>query len=117
GYAAGFRAPPYSDVNIGFTNVMFGYTAIANPDLRPETSDGFEAGVRYAGDAVHVALTGYHNRYKDFIESFRFVGVDDRGLMVFQSQNVSEARIQGAELKAGVDLGVLWPAWEGWSLR
>lgn len=35
GYARGFRAPPYSDVNIGFTNAMFGYTAIANPDLRP----------------------------------------------------------------------------------
>ena len=117
GYAGGFRAPPYSDVNIGFTNVMFGYTAIANPDLRPETSDGLEAGVRYAGEAVYAGLTGYYNRYEDFIESLRFVGFDGQGLMVFQSQNVSEARIRGAELKAGVDLGVLSPAWQGWSLR
>ena len=117
GYARGFRAPPYSDVNIGLTNVMFGYTAIANPGLRPETSDGFEAGIRYAGEAVYAGLTGYHNRYEDFIESFRFVGFNDQGLMVFQSQNVSEARIHGVELKAGVDLGVLSPAWEGWSLR
>jgi len=117
GYARGFRAPPYSDVNIGLTNVMFGYTAIANPDLRPETSDGFEAGVRFAGDAVYAGLTGYHNRYEDFIESFRFVGFNDQGLMVFQSQNVSEARIYGAELKAGVDFGALSPAWEGWTLR
>ncbi|MGO1893855.1 MAG: TonB-dependent receptor domain-containing protein, partial [Luteimonas sp.] len=104
-------------VNIGFTNVMFGYTAIANPDLRPETSDGLEAGIRFAGDAVHAGLTGYHNRYDDFIESFRFVGVNDQGLMVFQSQNVAEARIYGAELKAGVDLGVLSATWQGWSLR
>ena len=117
GYARGFRAPPYSDVNIGFTNVMFGYTAIANPDLRPETSDGLEAGIRFVGDAVYAGLTGYHNRYDDFIESFRFVGMNDQGLMVFQSQNVAEARIYGAELKAGVDLGVLSAAWEGWSLR
>lgn len=117
GYARGFRAPPYSDVNIGLTNVMFGYTAIANPGLRPETSDGFEAGIRYAGEAVYVGLTGYHNRYEDFIESFRFIGINDQGLMVFQSQNVSEARIHGAELKAGVDLGALSPAWRGWSLR
>ncbi|MGY0560018.1 TonB-dependent hemoglobin/transferrin/lactoferrin family receptor [Luteimonas sp. A277] len=116
-YAGGFRAPPYSDVNIGFTNVMFGYTAIANPDLRPETSDGFEAGVRYAGQAVYAGLTGYHNRYEDFIESFRFVGFNDEGLMVFQSQNVSEARIRGVEIKAGVDFGALSPAWQGWTLR
>lgn len=117
GYARGFRAPPYSDVNIGFTNVMFGYTAIANPGLRPEASDGLEAGVRYAGEAAWMALTGYHNRYDDFIESFRFAGINDQGLMVFQSQNVSEARIHGAELKAGVDLGALASAWEGWSVR
>ncbi len=117
GYARGFRAPPYSDVNIGLTNVMFGYTAIANPGLRPETSDGFEAGIRFAGDAVYAGLTGYHNRYEDFIESFRFAGFNDQGLMVFQSQNVSEARIYGAELKAGVDLGAMSPAWQGWTLR
>src|SRR5690606_38286438 len=101
GYARGFRAPPYSDVNIGLTNAMFGYTAIANPGLRPETSDGFEAGIRYAGEAVYAGLTGYHNRYEDFIESFRFVGFNVQGLLVCQSQNVSEARIHGAALKAG----------------
>jgi len=39
-YAPGFRAPPYNDVNIGFTNVAFGYTAISNPDLKPEASNG-----------------------------------------------------------------------------
>lgn len=116
-YARGFRAPPYNDVNIGFTNTLFGYTAIANPDLRPETSDGLEAGIRFVGDAVYAGLTGYHNRYDDFIESLHFVGVNDRGLMVYQSRNVARARIHGAELKAGVDFGVLAAGWEGWSLR
>ncbi|WP_243708028.1 TonB-dependent hemoglobin/transferrin/lactoferrin family receptor [Luteimonas arsenica] len=117
GYSRGFRAPPYSDVNIGFTNVMFGYTAIANPDLRPETSDGLEAGLRYNGDAVYASLSGYYNRYDDFIESMAFVGFNDAGLMVFQSRNVSEAEIHGVEFKAGVDFGQLSPAWDGWSLR
>ncbi|WP_407352620.1 TonB-dependent hemoglobin/transferrin/lactoferrin family receptor [Luteimonas sp. R10] len=117
GYARGFRAPPYNDVNIGFTNVMFGYTAIANPDLKPETSDGLEAGVRFVGGAVYAGLTGYYNRYDDFIESLRFVGINQQGLQVYQSQNVAEARIYGAELKAGVDLGALAPDWQGWSLQ
>lgn len=117
GYARGFRSPPYADVNIGFTNVMFGYTAIANPDLKPETSDGLELGLRFNGKAVHASLAGYHNRYDDFIESFRFIGFNSDGLMVYQSQNVAEARVYGAEFKAGVDLGALSDAWQGWSLR
>ncbi|MCE7032633.1 TonB-dependent hemoglobin/transferrin/lactoferrin family receptor [Lysobacter sp. GX 14042] len=117
-YAHGFRAPPYNDVNIGFTNTMFGYTAIPNPDLRPETSRGFEAGIRHTGRALHASMTGYHNRYEDFIESMRFIGFNDEGLMVYQSQNVAEARIYGAELKAGVELGALLsPAWKGWSVQ
>lgn len=117
GHAQGFRAPPYSDVNIGFTNLAFGYTAIANPDLKPETSRGFEAGVRYGGRAGWFSFTAYDNRYRDFIESLRFIGVNGAGLMVFQSRNVADARIHGAELKAGADLGAIDARLRGWSLR
>ncbi|SDQ39722.1 hemoglobin/transferrin/lactoferrin receptor protein [Pseudoxanthomonas sp. CF385] len=117
GYAHGFRSPPYNDVNIGFTNVQFGYTAIANPDLKPETSDGVELGVRYAGKVAYASLSGYYNRYDDFIESMRFIGYNDAGLMVYQSQNIAEAQIHGVELKAGLDIGALSDAWSGWSLR
>jgi hemoglobin/transferrin/lactoferrin receptor protein len=117
GYSRGFRSPPYNDVNIGFTNVQFGYTAIANPDLKPETSNGLEAGLRFSGDAVYASVSAYHNRYQDFIESMRFIGFNDDGLMVYQSQNIAEAKIYGVELKAGVDLGALSEGWQGWSLR
>jgi len=116
-YAHGFRAPPYNDVNLGFTNFQFGYTAIPNPDLKPETSDGIELGLRYVGAASYFGVSGYYNDYNDFIESFVNVGFNDQGLMVFQSRNVADARIYGAELKAGVDLGALSDAWRGWSLR
>ena len=117
GYAHGFRAPPYNDVNIGFTNVQFGYTAIANPDLKPETSDGLETGFRFSSDAVYASVSGYYNRYEDFIESTRFIGLNDDGLFVYQSQNIADAKIYGVELKAGVDLGALSEKWQGWSLR
>ena len=117
GYARGFRSPPYNDVNLGFTNVMFGYTAIPNPDLRPETSDGLELGVRFLSPAVYASFSGYYNDYSDFIESSRLVGTNAQGLMVFQSQNIADARIHGAEFKAGVELGELDAALEGWSVR
>ena len=117
GYSRGFRSPPYNDVNIGFTNVAFGYTAIANPDLKAETSDGLEAGLRFSSAAAYASLAAYYSRYEDFIESMRFVGFNDDGLMVYQSQNIAEAKIHGVELKAGLELGALSDAWEGWSLR
>ncbi|WP_302675359.1 TonB-dependent hemoglobin/transferrin/lactoferrin family receptor [Stenotrophomonas sp. GbtcB23] len=117
GYSHGFRSPPYKDVNLGFTNVMFGYTAIPNPDLKPETSDGLELGLRYVSKAAYVSLSGYYNDYKDFIESQRQVGINPQGLIVFQSQNIADAEIYGAELKAGVEFGELSTALAGWSLN
>lgn len=117
-YARGFRAPPYGDVNVGFTNLQGGYTVIANPDLKPETSNGFELGLRFAGRAVHAGLTAYYNTYRDFIESFVLVSAPPQTpLMVFQSQNVADARIQGIEFKAAVDLGAINATWDGFSLR
>jgi hemoglobin/transferrin/lactoferrin receptor protein len=117
GYAQGFRSPPYNDVNIGFTNVQFRYTAIANPDLKPETSDGIELGLRYSGTAAYAGVTVYGNRYEDFIESMRQVGTLPGGIIVFQSQNVDEAEIYGIELKGGVELGSLSAGLQGWSLK
>lgn len=117
-YAHGFRAPPYGDVNVGFTNLTAGYTVIANPDLKPETSDGYELGVRFSNDAFYAGLTGYYNDYRDFIESFVPVSAPPQTpLIVFQSQNVADARIYGAEFKAGVDFGALADRLQGWSLR
>jgi hemoglobin/transferrin/lactoferrin receptor protein len=118
GYSRGFRSPPYSDVNLGFTNLQFGYTAIPNPELKPETSDGIELGLRRRDANFWWTLSGYINRYQDFIESLRSLGVDPRsGLLVFQSQNVSRAQIHGIELQGGFALGSLWPALEAFELR
>ncbi|MGD9597919.1 MAG: TonB-dependent hemoglobin/transferrin/lactoferrin family receptor [Steroidobacteraceae bacterium] len=117
-YAAGFRAPPSDDVNIGFENLAFGYTAIANPDLKSETSHGFEIGWRATrGDGGYLALAGYYNLYDDFIESR--VGTFDpaSGLIVFQSQNLSEVRIYGAEIVAGLPLEAFAPVLRGFSVR
>jgi hemoglobin/transferrin/lactoferrin receptor protein len=117
-YAHGFRSPPYNDVNLGFTNLQFGYATIPNPDLRPETSDGLELGLRYYGPALQLSLAGFDNRYDDFIESGVVVSrPPESPLLVFQSRNVAAARIRGAELKAWIELGGLADGLRGWSLR
>ena len=44
-YSQGFRAPPYDDVNLGFSNVMGGYKTVSAPNLTSETSEGIEIGL------------------------------------------------------------------------
>ena len=117
-WARGFRAPPYNDANIGFTNLQFGYTAIPNPELRPETSEGLELGVRWRGAAGYAALTGFWNRYEDFIESLAALGVDPAtGLLVFQSRNRTDVDIRGVELRGSLDLGAVSDAAAGFSMN
>lgn len=117
-YAEGFRAPPYSDVNVGFTNLAFGYTAIPNPDLRPEESRGFELGIRGGEGGNYYSLAAFHNDYEDFIESLVAIGIDpESGLLVFQSQNVAKARIYGVEFRGGLDFGAFDDSLAGWRLR
>jgi hemoglobin/transferrin/lactoferrin receptor protein len=116
-YAQGFRAPPFDDVNIGFTNIAFGYTAIPNPDLKPEKSKGLEVGLRGSSDIGWFSVSAYANRYRDFIESLAFIGMNDDGLMVFQSRNLSRVKIRGAEARYGLHFGAFSDALAGFTLK
>ena len=117
-YAHGFRSPPPEDVNIGLEVPLFNIRAIPNPDLRPETSDGFEAGVRLTGVPVALTASVFQTEYSDFIESKVNLGADPAtGVTLFQSQNVAEARIYGVEFEARVAVSAWSPRLDGWSGR
>ena len=117
-FSTGFRAPPYSDVNVGFTNLQFGYTAIPNTNLKSESSRSLELGLRANGPGGYVDLVTYQNRYTDFIESFVLVGVNPQTqISSFQSQNLGRVRIRGTELRGQAILGEFFPSLEGFELR
>lgn len=111
-YAVGFRAPPVSDVNIGFTIPAFNYVAIPNPGLRPEHSRGLELGARYNGEWLSLDGVVYDNRYRDLIDSRVNLGRNASGALVFQSINRARAHIVGAELRSEAAL-----PWSGYSLN
>ncbi|MFZ5844462.1 MAG: TonB-dependent hemoglobin/transferrin/lactoferrin family receptor [Pseudomonadota bacterium] len=116
-YAEGFRSPPVADVNIGFTNFAFGYTAISNPELKPEQSRNLDIGWRLRADWGRIELTAFRNDYDDFIESLVVVSQPPQTpLVVFQSQNLNEVRIEGVELRATLDLQHLLNT-DGFTLR
>ncbi len=117
-YAHGFRAPPPEELNIGLELPLLNVRAIANPDLRPETSDGYELGLRWNSAAASVTTSVYYTDYQDFIESKVNLGRDPAtGVTLFQSQNVASARIYGAELTATGRLGDWMPRLKGWTAR
>ena len=98
-YVRGFRAPPFDDVNIGLNIPIFNIRAIANPDLKSETSNGIEFGYRYFGEKNQVNLALFSTNYKDFIESKAVLGVDpESGTLLFQSRNIDKAEIYGFEM-------------------
>lgn len=104
-YAGGFRAPPYSAVNSGFTNPQGGYTSIPNTGLRPETSQNLEGGLRLGAGSVSAGVTGFWNTYDDFILQADNGVNPATGLLEFQYQNVARARIRGVELQAEARFG------------
>lgn len=98
-YAGGFRAPPYSAVNSGFTNLLGGYTSVPNTGLRAETSDNVELGVRAAAGRVAAGATVFSNRYQDFIQQVLRGTNPETRLLEYQYQNVSRVHIGGVELQ------------------
>ena len=110
-YARGFRAPLYSEITSGFTNLagqFFKYETLSNPNLQAESSDSFEVGLRGQYDWGDFRLVGFHNTYDNFIATNQLVG--QRCLIPapvcpptqivnrFQSINIGSARIYGLEL-------------------
>ena len=113
-YARGFRAPLYSEITSGFSNLagaFFKYETISSPNLQPESSDSFEIGVRGSFPQLDFRLTGFYNTYSNFIATAQNVGTrclsaaappacagpGDR-VSQFQAINIGRARIYGVEL-------------------
>ncbi len=111
-YSQGFRAPAYYEVNANFSNPMRGYTTKSNPDLKPETSDSYEVGLRGRYSQIDFDVSGFYNKYDNFIEQLVNTGVVG-GLTTYQTQNVDSAEIFGAELSANYYLN---PERSGFSL-
>jgi vitamin B12 transporter len=88
----GFKAPTLVEL---FENNSF---QVANPNLKPETSVGWDAGIEQAllNDAVHVGATYFHIRLRDLIED-EFLPNTDPTVFQFGDVNVDRATTLGVE--------------------
>ena len=106
-YARGFKAPAPSQVNQFFENPsspFFAYKTLPNPDLKPETSESLEAGVRIASGPVAGSLTGFTGKYRNFISQEQVGGsgtvIDP---LLFQYINLARVKISGLEARFKVE--------------
>jgi hemoglobin/transferrin/lactoferrin receptor protein len=75
-----------------------------NPNLEPETSQGYETGLRGNFESGSFDLAVFYNKYRDFInEDAVSPGYNE---LTFQSANIKHATIKGAEIKGRLNLDV-----------
>lgn len=99
-YARGFKAPEPGQVNQFFSNLASGYTSVPNPNLRPETSESIEGGVRVGLDGFSFDATAFHADYKGFISQEQVGGSGTLAdPTIFQFINLNRVRVTGAEAR------------------
>ena len=107
-YARGFKAPSPSQVNQFFenpTSPFSSYRTLPNPDLRPETSESFEGGVRVVSDHVSGSLTAFKANYDDFISQEQVGGTGTiANPILFQYINIGQVKVDGIEAKIDLSL-------------
>ena len=98
-YGTAFRAPTFNDLYYPKETYGDGSSYAGNKDLKPEESDSYELGFSGSYRDWYWDLALYQMDVDNLIE-LQF----DVPTLTLSPANVSEARIRGAELAAGLDL-------------
>ncbi len=121
-YNRGFRYPTAEDLTATFTNPTVRYRTIPNPNLKEETSNAYEAGLKgEVAKGVTVRFAVFETRYDNFIEQIAMAPTALQDFVnwpsgTFQTQNRANARIHGAELWTRFTLGEFAPQLNGFTL-
>lgn len=108
-WAKGFRAPTASEL-YGTFGGPGTYLRQGNPDLRPETSNGIDVGLRFGDRAFGGSVTYFHTNYRNFIDTVQIAppgGLYPQG-GIQGPRNVARAEIQGVELNAQYAFAPNW---------
>lgn len=97
-WAQGFRAPLLQERYIDTT--MGGSDTLANPNLKPETSNNFEIGTRYLSHALTVDAAMFLSLADDYIATTP-TGTSGQ----YQYNNIAKAKTYGLELATSLRLG------------
>ncbi|MFT4021784.1 MAG: TonB-dependent receptor, partial [Acinetobacter sp.] len=120
-YTHGARVPSATELGSYFqTTSSVLYYLSGNSDLKKETSDAFEIGLRNDSiEGIKVDVTGFYTNYKNFIDYKQLASsacTVSGVYLCYEAQNLAKAAIWGAELSARVDLGYFIDNADGFSV-
>lgn len=99
-WAKSFRAPTANELYGRFGSPTT-YLRTGNPDLRPETGNGIDVGLRFGDKAFGGSLTYFHTNYRNFIDTYQVQAAGVGGLYpqggITGFRNIARAEIQGVE--------------------
>ncbi|HEI8865638.1 TPA: TonB-dependent receptor [Serratia odorifera] len=101
GVTTGYKAPSLSQLHSGISGVTGQGTinSVGNPDLKPEKSTSFEAGLYYENNAgLNANITGFYTDYRSKIVSY---AIDDH---TRSYSNSGKARTDGIEFATSFPL-------------
>ncbi|BEJ50692.1 TonB-dependent hemoglobin/transferrin/lactoferrin family receptor [Aeromonas dhakensis] len=108
-YSHGYKTPMYDNAFSTLNHQAYGYRIEPNTNLKPESSDGIDLGVRGSAGGFSYEVATFYNKYDDFIELGQ-VSAEGR-TAVYQYQNLDKATTKGAEAKADYWLDDLVNVW------
>ncbi|MFP4541844.1 MAG: TonB-dependent receptor domain-containing protein [Opitutales bacterium] len=102
-FSRGYRQPTAEE----FTGLFYHgaeFVILPNPELREETSDGWELGLKWFNERVQLQAAVFLTDYAGFIETVdtgeRLEPGNPRSLRIQQARNLEAARIHGFEVSA-----------------
>ena len=94
--SGGYRAPDFKELYLEFVNAAAGYAVRGNPDLTPERSINVSAGAEWRTDRFEARVSGFHNRFTDFIETVE-VGPGE-----YSYRNIEAGRTAGIDVDGAI---------------
>lgn len=94
-WAMSFKAPTAAELYGNYDNAPL-YRQVGNPDLESEIGNGFEIGTNLGDEKFGGRITGFYNRYKNFIDT-DVVAESGYYLGTYRYYNRDRVRIYGVE--------------------
>ncbi|WP_345095928.1 TonB-dependent hemoglobin/transferrin/lactoferrin family receptor [Bartonella acomydis] len=98
-WAQAFRAPRVSELYVSYIKPS-AYYSKGNPDLKAETSNGYDVGIQYGNMNFGGSFSAFINQYKNFIDTIDKGPSEEFRLARRHYVNRSRVRILGVETRA-----------------
>ena len=106
GYGQGFRAPSLTELSADYEVLAAGgrFWVEGNPDLEPERSKTYEAGIEYHSSDWLISARVFENQLENLVQAVCYTDCNVRGSERRSYQNIDESRIRGVEVELNYEL-------------